>query len=802
MACGDVLSLEDLQTAKKHQIFEAEVITGKVGGVADGADIDYATNQVTGQTQKTLPAVLRDAGFRPAPFTFATGGTLAVGDSDVLVLWPISSGGDGQYYLWKGAYPKVVPAASTPDTTGGVSDSGWLPWGDITLRTELASSHGDTLVGSSHGGTVFSDYAREVVVKFGTFAAGAVLETKNQALKHTDGLYYVWAGTLPKVVSAGASPDVYADKWACVGKLEGRRINELRNFTLPGAGDDAPMVKLAVWSIAKLGLGELIITADCKVNIFTEVLIPFAIDGAVTAIGIRGEGVINSLGFVPEIRVLAGIRGVVIESPCYSLEKFTLSQFAGNSDLNVVSKTTNTLTVESNPFTNGSVITWPVSSTSTDGTVYPSVIQFSTNSGAFYASGGISNGDGTFTLTGVKGALGTPNSELANVTKLVRFTSLAHQLPDGTYPRTAAGISLEVIENPEVRSIWVLQMYRAFSHGAGNGGGPGVGLGHYGIWDSVIVDGCGEFLGGTDISGGSIQGIEGGQFSNMHWFATRTIFNSRRMKDCSFSNCFNYAMSGNTAFKVLEINGLTWTGGICGWGTGLGYVGKLIDCLNGDNITISGVKFGRHNTVESGPVIKSTSRLSKLTLAGNSIESVSEGGFTTLGWIDTPELTNSCIGDNAVGSAGQPYLTMSTTAPVKERFAGTKFNQRVLTNAPDGVRDMGTASTFGMMDSFSNYRDAGIFFSAVLDINTASTWPDANRNIIRFGGTLTPGKTLGLPNFVVIEAIGKRSVRIDLSTVAFAGNSINITFGATTVATVSAQGIYTFEMISGQFVKV
>jgi hypothetical protein len=54
--CGDVLSLVDLQTAKKHQIFEAEVITGKSGGVATGADIDYATNPVTGQTQKTLPA--------------------------------------------------------------------------------------------------------------------------------------------------------------------------------------------------------------------------------------------------------------------------------------------------------------------------------------------------------------------------------------------------------------------------------------------------------------------------------------------------------------------------------------------------------------------------------------------------------------------------------------------------------------------------------------------------------------------------------------------------------------------------
>lgn len=139
MACGDVLSLEDLQTAKKHQLFEAEVITGKQGGVAEGADIDYATNQVTGQTQKTMPAILRDVGFTPASFTFATGGTLAVGDNDVVVLWPVSSGGDGQFYLWKGSYPKVIPASSSPATTGGVSDSGWLPWGDITLRDEVTS---------------------------------------------------------------------------------------------------------------------------------------------------------------------------------------------------------------------------------------------------------------------------------------------------------------------------------------------------------------------------------------------------------------------------------------------------------------------------------------------------------------------------------------------------------------------------------------------------------------------------------------------------------------------------------------
>lgn len=151
--CGDVLSLEDLKTAKKHQLFEAEVITGLQGGVAGGTPIDYATNQVTGQTQKTLPAVLRDAGFRPASFTFATGGTLGVNDADLAVLWPGPSG-DGQYYVWRGALPKTIPASSSPSTTGGISDTAWVPFGDISLRNDLAASGGADIIGKSGGGTV------------------------------------------------------------------------------------------------------------------------------------------------------------------------------------------------------------------------------------------------------------------------------------------------------------------------------------------------------------------------------------------------------------------------------------------------------------------------------------------------------------------------------------------------------------------------------------------------------------------------------------------------------------------------
>lgn len=111
--CGDVLSLADLQTAKKHQIFEAEVITGKSGGVAGGADIGYATNQVTGQTQQTLPSILADLGFDVQPWTSSTGGVLASANQ-VFLNDTSGSLGLGDYYAWGGTFPKAVPAGTDP----------------------------------------------------------------------------------------------------------------------------------------------------------------------------------------------------------------------------------------------------------------------------------------------------------------------------------------------------------------------------------------------------------------------------------------------------------------------------------------------------------------------------------------------------------------------------------------------------------------------------------------------------------------------------------------------------------------
>ncbi|MGE4781395.1 hypothetical protein [Yersinia enterocolitica] len=64
---------------------------------------------------------------------------------------------NGEYYRWDGSFPKVVPAGSTPASTGGIGAGAWVSIGDASARqlitnfiADLASSadgKGDALIG-------------------------------------------------------------------------------------------------------------------------------------------------------------------------------------------------------------------------------------------------------------------------------------------------------------------------------------------------------------------------------------------------------------------------------------------------------------------------------------------------------------------------------------------------------------------------------------------------------------------------------------------------------------------------------
>lgn len=60
--------------------------------------------------------------------------------------------GYANQFLWSGSFPKVVPAGSTPESTGGVGLGAWVSVGDASLRADLAEPTGAGLVGFGPAG--------------------------------------------------------------------------------------------------------------------------------------------------------------------------------------------------------------------------------------------------------------------------------------------------------------------------------------------------------------------------------------------------------------------------------------------------------------------------------------------------------------------------------------------------------------------------------------------------------------------------------------------------------------------------
>ncbi|WP_237720722.1 hypothetical protein [Cronobacter sakazakii] len=105
----------------------------------------------------------------------------------------------GEYYRWDGAFPKTVPANSTPETTGGIGAGKWLSVGDATLRGDLATGQQAALIGYEDG-TVksaldeLSADSAELSAKTGFNAIGRFLniaELRNATPATADIIVYV-----------------------------------------------------------------------------------------------------------------------------------------------------------------------------------------------------------------------------------------------------------------------------------------------------------------------------------------------------------------------------------------------------------------------------------------------------------------------------------------------------------------------------------------------------------------------------------------------------------------------------------
>lgn len=114
------------------------------GGIYVGAWMSRFDPELRIMVRESLRRSYAEAGYNLVDGSFDAGGTVnAVADA---LLYEAT----GVAYSWGGALPKTIPANSTPASTGGMSASGWLSLGGITLRSDLASPPGAALVGFSH----------------------------------------------------------------------------------------------------------------------------------------------------------------------------------------------------------------------------------------------------------------------------------------------------------------------------------------------------------------------------------------------------------------------------------------------------------------------------------------------------------------------------------------------------------------------------------------------------------------------------------------------------------------------------
>ncbi|HHN8401552.1 TPA: phage head-binding domain-containing protein [Morganella morganii] len=101
------------------------------------------------------------------------------------------------------------------------------------FEKRLNNKGGDKLVGSSHGGTVYSDYAVCEVRRVASFGGGGSVNSSKDAVFFTDeSLWYVSKSTTYPV-QVPESPDA---TWRCIGLLNGYPVYDVRNWGL--VGDD------------------------------------------------------------------------------------------------------------------------------------------------------------------------------------------------------------------------------------------------------------------------------------------------------------------------------------------------------------------------------------------------------------------------------------------------------------------------------------------------------------------------------------------------------------------------------------
>lgn len=116
-------------------------------------NFDFAINDITnaiwqdrfGRNRQTWYGLEQLAKAAIAAFGYITLDSFQAGATLTLPNQVLRDTSTGEYYRWDGAFPKTVPAGSTPASSGGVSLGAWLGVGDAVLRSQISNPAGATL---------------------------------------------------------------------------------------------------------------------------------------------------------------------------------------------------------------------------------------------------------------------------------------------------------------------------------------------------------------------------------------------------------------------------------------------------------------------------------------------------------------------------------------------------------------------------------------------------------------------------------------------------------------------------------
>lgn len=200
---------------------------------------------------------------------------------------------NGEYYRWDGSLPKVVPPASTPDSTGGIGQGKWISVGDASLRSNLAEPDGYQIIGglAEHynlpSSVIVVDnapYNGDLKAAWNAAPEGATLLLGKKDYNIT-GLWASGRNTKKNIMIVGMGMPEYASDWSRFVSgsgtvIQGAVKNQAKGFKLFNLGVDC---------------GNYVSTTLYSTTTYEDAVQIYGV-GAKANIGIDNVRTLNSLG--------------------------------------------------------------------------------------------------------------------------------------------------------------------------------------------------------------------------------------------------------------------------------------------------------------------------------------------------------------------------------------------------------------------------------------------------------------------------------------------------------------------------